>query len=173
MRTLTLSFLYTINGGETKEHVAEVDTQTAEDIKQEIADKEQEQAEEQRGEDEEGATYTPEMVELESVECDESTEIGLQNCFEVAEAYSECDQDIDVVLAAIACGVQGSDIDEAYAGSFKDDEDFAQDMHEQTRSHEAKELENVWPFNCIDWEYAAKELMYDYSEDNGHYFRNF
>lgn len=29
-----------------------------------------------------------------------------------------------------------------------------------------------WPQTCIDWEQAAKELRYDYSEDNGHYFRN-
>ena len=29
-----------------------------------------------------------------------------------------------------------------------------------------------WPQYCIDWEYAARDLMMDYSEQDGYYFRN-
>lgn len=89
--------------------------------------------------------------------------------WEFAEAFAECSYDIDVVEAALECGVSPSDIDEAYSGSFKDDEEFAEDMAEQVG---AIDRDAKWPMNCIDWEYAAKELMYDYSEHNGYYFRN-
>jgi hypothetical protein len=30
----------------------------------------------------------------------------------------------------------------------------------------------AWPYTCIDWEKAGQELMYDYFEVDGHYFRN-
>ncbi len=89
--------------------------------------------------------------------------------WEFAEAFAECEQDIDVVEAALECSVNSSDIDEAYQGNYKDDEDFAQETAE---SLGAINKNANWPMNCIDWEFAAKELMYDYSEHNGHYFRS-
>ena len=61
------------------------------------------------------------------------------------------------------------DIEEAYQGKFKNDRDFAQEMAEQLG------LLNdnmTWPYTCIDWEDAARELMYDYFEVDGYYFRN-
>ena len=88
--------------------------------------------------------------------------------WDFAETFAECDQELEVVEAALECGVNPSDIDEAYQGSYKDDEDFAQEMAD---SLGAVDKNASWPMNCIDWEYAAKELMYDYSEHNGHYFR--
>lgn len=60
-------------------------------------------------------------------------------------------------------------VDEAYAGEYSSDEEFAQEMAEQTGAI-SKEIN--WPYTCIDWEYAAKELMYDYFEVDGYYFRN-
>lgn len=59
--------------------------------------------------------------------------------------------------------------EEAYQGEYRSDEDFAEEMAEELGL-----IDNnlSWPHNCIDWECAAKELMYDYSEENGHYFRN-
>lgn len=89
--------------------------------------------------------------------------------WEFAEAFAECEQEIDVVEAALECGVSPSDIDEAYNGSFDDDEEFAQDMAEQLG---AVDKDAAWPMTCIDWEQAARELMMDYSEHNGYYFRN-
>lgn len=82
----------------------------------------------------------------------------------VLRIYSE-----DVLEAAIDAAIPVSDIEEAYCGEFISDEEFAMDMAEQLG---ALDKYASWPQNCIDWEHAAKELMYDYSEENGHYFRN-
>lgn len=60
--------------------------------------------------------------------------------------------------------------DESYQGQFSSDEDFARDMAENLGEIPK---ENHWPHYCIDWEWAARELMMDYSVENGHYFRNF
>lgn len=92
-----------------------------------------------------------------------------EDVWEFAEAFAECEQELEVVESALECGVSAKDIDEAYQGSYKNDEDFAQETAE---SLGAVDKDATWPRNCIDWEYAAKELMYDYSEHNGHYFRN-
>lgn len=88
--------------------------------------------------------------------------------FEYAEAYQDSSCDIQALNAAIDCGVNLSDFDEAYNGEFSDDEAFAKDMAD---SLGAVPEDAQWPMTCIDWEQAAKELMYDYSESNGHYFR--
>lgn len=92
-----------------------------------------------------------------------------KDVWDFAEAFAECEQDLEVFEAALECGVNPSDIDEAYQGSYDDNEDFAQETAE---SLGAIDKNASWPMNCIDWEYAAKELMYDYSEHNGHYFRS-
>ena len=75
----------------------------------------------------------------------------------------------DKIESAINCGVNLSDIDEAYQGKFGSDEHFAREMAEQLGElgRDAK-----WPHTCIDWEHAAHELMYDYSEDGGYYWRS-
>lgn len=93
-----------------------------------------------------------------------------EDVWDFAEAFAECNQEIDVVEAALYCGIGAGDIDEAYSGTFKDDAEFAEDMAEQVG---AIDRDAKWPMNCIDWEHAARELMMDYSDHNGHYFRNF
>ena len=30
-----------------------------------------------------------------------------------------------------------------------------------------------WPYNCIDWQHAARELMYDYMTHDDFYFHNY
>jgi len=73
------------------------------------------------------------------------------------------------ILAGLDLGIDLDNIEEAYSGTYCSDEEFAQDMAEQCGNL----LENpVWPYTCIDWEYAARELMYDYNESNNHYFSN-
>lgn len=63
------------------------------------------------------------------------------------------------------------DFEASYSGQFDSAEEFAQDMAENIG-----EVPNAgssqWPLYCIDWEYAARELMMDYSESNGYYFRD-
>jgi antirestriction protein len=87
----------------------------------------------------------------------------LAECLEDTEYCSE-----DVISAGIECGVSIDNIDEAYSGSFGSDEDFAEDMAEQLGCID-KNLS--WPYTCIDWDRASRDLMMDYSEHNGHYFR--
>lgn len=96
--------------------------------------------------------------------------------FEIIEAVENSYLDPEVI-EAYADNIGGDieadtvrDAEEAYTGKYNSDEDFAEDMAEQLGyMKEAKS----WPFNCIDWDHAARELMYDYFENNGHYFRNF
>lgn len=75
----------------------------------------------------------------------------------------------DVLEAAAELGIDESDIEECYAGHFDSAEEFAREQADQ-----AGEMPkgNHWPHYCIDWEFAARELMMDYAEHNGHYFRN-
>jgi hypothetical protein len=94
---------------------------------------------------------------------------NLQKELEELADYSG-DNDLDVVSAARECDIDYKNIDEAYSGSFRDDEDFAEDM---AISLGYMDKTPQWPFTCIDWTQAASELMYDYSESNGYYFRNF
>ena len=92
-----------------------------------------------------------------------------EKVFEFATAFAECSYEIEVVEAALNCGVEPDDIDEAYQGEYESDEDFARSIAEELGliNKNAK-----WPYTCIDWGFAAKELMYDYSESNRHYFRD-
>jgi len=94
---------------------------------------------------------------------------GSLNLEELTEFFDDApDMDIEIIEAALKCDIQWSDIEEAYNGEYSSNEDFAREMAEQLG---AIDKNAQWPQNCIDWEYAAKELMYDYSEHNGHYFR--
>jgi hypothetical protein len=76
----------------------------------------------------------------------------------------------DVLTSALDLDIPPDRIDEAYIGAYKDDEDFAQTMAEETGDIDFRSL--PWPLTCIDWEFAAKEVMYDYAASDGHYFRN-
>lgn len=87
-----------------------------------------------------------------------------------------CRWDSDVVRAYLELGITASDdpediareIEECYMGEHSSDEAFAQHIAEE----QGIEIGEQWPHYCIDWEYAARELMHDYSEEGGHYFRN-
>jgi antirestriction protein len=62
-----------------------------------------------------------------------------------------------------------SEAEDAYSGQYDSDEDFAQQLAEDIG---AVTEGLTWPNNCIDWKHAARELMYDYFESDGYYFRN-
>lgn len=96
--------------------------------------------------------------------------------FEFFDKVEDCYLDYEVIEAYAALGSYSlSDLDEffenleeAYQGEYSSDEDFAESF--------AEELGYIndsvqWPYTCIDWQHAARELMYDYNESNGHYFR--
>jgi antirestriction protein len=87
--------------------------------------------------------------------------------FEEIADYNGC-CDLEVLNSAVECDIKISDVDGSYVGEFRNDGDFAENMAGQTC-----EIPTGWPFIHIDWEGAARDLMMDYSESNGHYFRNF
>tara|TARA_R110000868_G_scaffold146817_2_gene367821 strand:+ start:2001 stop:2531 length:531 start_codon:yes stop_codon:yes gene_type:complete len=67
-------------------------------------------------------------------------------------------------------GMEGtfSDAQEAYSGQFNNDVDFVYDLLESCGDI-PKDLPS---YIHIDWESTARDIMYDYSEANGYYFRN-
>lgn len=78
----------------------------------------------------------------------------------------------DEVIAAYFdnCGVSSlSDVEEAYAGEFNNDEDFAVQLLDDTGELDPSSLLGAY----FDYEKFARDLMMcDYFESNGHYFRN-
>ena len=80
------------------------------------------------------------------------------------------DDDVDV-YAAYRKNFDGdwNACQDAYSGKYESDEDFAEDMAEQCGMLQDRVS---WPYTCIDWERAARDLMYGYVEENGYYFRN-
>lgn len=95
----------------------------------------------------------------------------LETLGEFIEAYQSAYIDnLEVWEAGHKAGIDFDNIEEAYSGSFNSDEEFARETADQLG---AIDKEAKWPMDCIDWEQAAKELMWDYCEENGHYFRNF
>jgi antirestriction protein len=94
----------------------------------------------------------------------------------IYDIYSELESNnIDIELFSEwvkHTGYEYTDIDtfqESYQGEFKDDEDFA---YETAYSLGLIDHKSTWPNNCIDWDHAARELMYDHFQINGHYFRS-
>jgi len=85
---------------------------------------------------------------------------------EIAD-YNGCN-DLDILNSAVECDIKISNVDDSYSGSCHTNAEFAEDMAEETCT-----IPKEWPFYYIDWERAANDLMMDYSEANGHYFRNF
>ena len=79
--------------------------------------------------------------------------------------------DIEAVKAYIDLGIGDDDLkdfEEAYCGQWRTDEDFVKDLVEGTG-----ELPKDLPLYIhIDWEATAIDIMMDYSEDSGYYFRN-
>lgn len=79
--------------------------------------------------------------------------------------------DEEAIDAAISLGISLDNFEEAYYGKFRSDAEFAQNVAEECGDI-PQAGSSHWPLYCIDWEFAAKELMYDYCEENGYYFRN-
>ena len=59
------------------------------------------------------------------------------------------------------------DVEEAYQGQFSSDEDFVQDLLESCGDIPA----DLPAYIHIDWESTASDIMMDYMEQDGYYFR--
>lgn len=60
----------------------------------------------------------------------------------------------------------------SYEGAADSPEEFAKRIAEETGDMLYSPDKPSWPFYCIDWQRAARELLLDYEQENGHYFRN-
>jgi antirestriction protein len=91
------------------------------------------------------------------------------------EFKEENDLDLEINIAYIEnIGIEyasAEDVREAYQGEYESDEDFAMEIAEEC-GEIPNGVNSRWPLYCIDWEQASRELMYDYFESNGYYFRN-
>tara|TARA_S200002703_G_scaffold159548_1_gene173413 strand:- start:625 stop:1176 length:552 start_codon:yes stop_codon:yes gene_type:complete len=103
--------------------------------------------------------------------------MNFEKLYEFFERAEACGYDEEVITAFSDLGnydISYVDnffeaLEESYSGEFNSDEDFAQNLCEELGL--IKE-DYSFPYNHINWESAARELMYDYYSSNGHYFRS-
>lgn len=85
------------------------------------------------------------------------------------ELINTLDDDEAEIYAAYRKNFDGSwnECQDKYVGQFKDDKDFAWEWAEMNGDIN-KDVQ--WPYSCIDWEDAARDLMQGFLEENGYYF---
>lgn len=95
-----------------------------------------------------------------------------KDIYEIIEQINDSGNDLEVYEACLdnlgKMDFQNLNeyVNNFYYGEYSSDEDFVQGLYE-----------NDIPFNLpnfvvIDWEATARNIMYDYFESNGHYFRS-
>ena len=98
-----------------------------------------------------------------------------KKCAEEITGFTEEEREIikdsyyyeDVFEAARECGIEFSNVDEAYNGEWDDDEEFVEEL-----LTDIGDLPRDLPcYIHIDWERTARDIMMDYVEHGGHYFR--
>ena len=90
-----------------------------------------------------------------------------EDLYDYVNAIDSTRYDKDIVDAAIDCDINIADIDEAYNGSFNSDEDFTRNILDDF-GYIPKDFPS---WIEIDWEATASNVMQDYVESHGHYFR--
>lgn len=73
----------------------------------------------------------------------------------------------DVAEAAFQCGITPDTVEDAYNGLHSSSEEFVKQLLEDTGSVPA----DIPNYVYIDWARSARDVMMDYSESGGHYFR--
>ena len=77
----------------------------------------------------------------------------------------------EAIDAYLELGIEADDgledFEEAYQGDWKSDEDFVEDL-----LSDIGVLPDLPSYVHINWERTARDVMMDYSEENGYYFRN-
>ena len=96
--------------------------------------------------------------------CESALDAKYWEWLEIVEASH---YDEEVFIAADALDIEADMVEELYQGAHSTDENFAQEFADGIG---AIDDTLTWPHSCIDWEHAARELMYDYAEHDGHYF---
>lgn len=83
---------------------------------------------------------------------------------EAYEGYAE-----NLTLDLLEIEDWSSEAEENYAGEFYNDEEFTESLLEETE--DMNSLPDVIRYH-IDWSGVARDIMHDYFEVSGHYFRN-
>lgn len=97
------------------------------------------------------------------------SESGIDSAFwDYLEVIENSYYDAEVFEAASDLDIPVDMVEELYEGQYNSDEDFAYEFADNIG---VLNDSATWPHSCIDWERAARDLMYDYGESNGHYFR--
>lgn len=121
----------------------------------------------------------PEFMFQDYENCELFEKLGLisechisKDIYDIAEQINESEYDIEVFEACADC-VGRMDFQSVYdgvinyyMGEYSDDETFAQYLLEMDIP------ESLPNYIYIDWEATARNLMYDYFESNGHYFKS-
>lgn len=94
-------------------------------------------------------------------------DLDIKGLLEYKEALEESGLDKEAFDAGIKLGIPPGSVQETYYGAFGSDEDFAYSMAEET---DCLKDDVAWPYSCVDWELAARDLMQDFYEQDGHYF---
>jgi len=94
------------------------------------------------------------------------SESDLSEVYDYLDALDRSGIDADAFQAGYSLSIPLDSIADAYYGQYRNDSDFAYEYADQL----GLIPDNVWPRNCIDWHQAARELMCDFIEENGHYF---
>ena len=88
--------------------------------------------------------------------------------FKYQEAITNSPYDAGVFEAAADLDISHDMVEELYQGEYSSDISFAQQLADDIG---AINESASWPMDCNDRERDARDLMFDYSESNGHYFR--
>lgn len=104
-----------------------------------------------------------------------SESMDFENLYNYLEKLEECYYNADVVEAFADLGnydVEDVDeffdkLEESYQGEHKSDEDFTEQLLKDTGCIPS----NIPSYVHIDWSSTARDIMMDYYENNGHYFR--
>lgn len=123
--------------------------------------------------------HDPEFMFQDYEHCELFEKLGLisecylsKDIYEIAEQINDSGYDLEVFEACLdnfgKMDFQSLHeyVNNFYCGEYSSDEDFVQELYE-----------NDIPFNLpnfvvIDWESTARNIMYDYFESGGHYFRS-
>jgi antirestriction protein len=124
----------------------------------------------------------PEFM-FQDYECSEAIkDLGLisesylsNDIYNVIETIENCSYNEEVIESFIKCiGTYDTieeiihKVEESYSGEFSNDIEFVQELLESTG-----DIPDSLPnYIHIDWESTTRDIMYDYSTDNNHYFRN-
>lgn len=120
----------------------------------------------------------PEFMLQDHENCELFEKVGLisechlsPSIYEIAQQIDDSGHDLEVFMACIDClGRMDFQslyeyVNNFYYGEFNSDEDFVQYLYED-------DTFNVPNWIVIDWSATARNIMFDYFESNGHYFRS-